>query len=59
MSATMPNFRQLADWLHAASFETTFRPVPLAYNIKARARVLCAHHRSLHRPHLRYLTCSV
>ena len=38
MSATMPNFRQLADWLHAASFETTFRPVPLAYNIKARAR---------------------
>jgi DNA polymerase theta len=36
MSATLPNFRDLADWLQAAHYETDFRPVPLDYRLKAR-----------------------
>ena len=48
MSATFPNFQQLADWWGAASYATTFRPVELQYQLKARqasaarAAALCA-----------------
>uniref|UniRef100_A0A803LBW8 Helicase and polymerase-containing protein TEBICHI n=1 Tax=Chenopodium quinoa TaxID=63459 RepID=A0A803LBW8_CHEQI len=34
MSATMPNVAAVAEWLHAALFQTEFRPVPLEEFIK-------------------------
>lgn len=34
MSATMPNVSAVADWLHAALYQTEFRPVPLEEFIK-------------------------
>ncbi|KAL9230313.1 hypothetical protein vseg_005682 [Gypsophila vaccaria] len=34
MSATMPNVAAVADWLHAALYQTEFRPVPLEEYIK-------------------------
>ncbi|KAK6927419.1 DNA polymerase theta-like, helix-turn-helix domain [Dillenia turbinata] len=34
MSATMPNVAAVADWLHAALYQTDFRPVPLEEFIK-------------------------
>ncbi|CAF0888053.1 unnamed protein product [Adineta ricciae] len=34
MSATIPNLNQLAQWLHAETFETMFRPIPLEEYIK-------------------------
>ncbi|KAF6176332.1 hypothetical protein GIB67_011121 [Kingdonia uniflora] len=34
MSATMPNVSAVADWLHAALYQTEFRPVPLEEYIK-------------------------
>ncbi|MQL93723.1 hypothetical protein Taro_026365, partial [Colocasia esculenta] len=34
MSATMPNVAAVADWLHAALYQTDFRPVPLEEYIK-------------------------
>ena len=34
MSATIPNLNQLAQWLHADIYETTFRPIPLEEYIK-------------------------
>lgn len=34
MSATMPNVAAVADWLQAALYQTTFRPVPLEEFIK-------------------------
>ncbi|KAK3016369.1 hypothetical protein RJ639_005362 [Escallonia herrerae] len=34
MSATLPNVAAVADWLHAALYQTEFRPVPLEEYIK-------------------------
>ncbi|CAF0891418.1 unnamed protein product [Rotaria sordida] len=34
MSATIPNLNQLAQWLNAEVYETTFRPIPLEEYIK-------------------------
>ncbi|CAF2131488.1 unnamed protein product [Rotaria magnacalcarata] len=34
MSATIPNLNQLAEWLNAEIYETTFRPIPLEQYIK-------------------------
>ncbi|CAK9182717.1 unnamed protein product [Ilex paraguariensis] len=34
MSATLPNVVAIADWLHAALYQTDFRPVPLEEYIK-------------------------
>lgn len=34
MSATIPNLNQLAQWLNADVYETTFRPIPLEEYIK-------------------------
>ncbi|XP_074287036.1 helicase and polymerase-containing protein TEBICHI [Silene latifolia] len=34
MSATMPNVAAVADWLHAALYQTEFRPVPLEEYVK-------------------------
>ncbi|CAF4015864.1 unnamed protein product [Rotaria sp. Silwood2] len=34
MSATIPNLNQLAQWLNAETYETTFRPIPLEEYIK-------------------------
>jgi DNA polymerase theta len=34
MSATIPNLNQLAQWLNAEIYETTFRPIPLEEYIK-------------------------
>lgn len=34
MSATMPNVAAVAEWLHAALYQTEFRPVPLEEYIK-------------------------
>lgn len=34
MSATIPNLNQLAQWLNAEIYESTFRPIPLEEYIK-------------------------
>ncbi|CAF1182543.1 unnamed protein product [Rotaria sordida] len=34
MSATIPNLNQLAQWINAETYETTFRPIPLEEYIK-------------------------
>lgn len=34
MSATLPNVRDVSQWLGAALYETTFRPVPLTQLLK-------------------------
>ncbi len=36
MSATMPNLRLVADWLGAALFATSYRPVELREYVKVR-----------------------
>ncbi|KAL8160781.1 hypothetical protein V2J09_012270 [Rumex salicifolius] len=38
MSATMPNVAAVAEWLHAALYQTEFRPVPLEEYIKVGSR---------------------
>lgn len=36
MSATLPAIGLLAKWLNAKEYTSNFRPVPLAYHLKAR-----------------------
>ena len=39
MSATLPNIQEVADWMGAALYESTFRPVPLDEYIKCGTRI--------------------
>ncbi|KNA12473.1 hypothetical protein SOVF_125610 [Spinacia oleracea] len=39
MSATMPNVAAVAEWLHAALYQTEFRPVPLEEFIKVGSNI--------------------